>query len=327
MTNDLTTLSGSLTECKDQLISELANQGVTATYDPTTGLLGLIAKISEITPVVQTLTLTSNKSILSYADSESATLTATHSGGSGKTVEIYNAVTGVKIGDATDNNDGTYTYTYSASGYGDISMTATSGALESNAISIEDCYDIITGLTDETSKFGSSIALRNNGASTIVYDSTNQWYTWTNTVGSSESMIPLSNAKGLNSIEIIYDAYLTTHGSSILGLTTYHNSSNWERLSNLNYNTVVAKNVNGSFSETDAQLGTDIKNLWVHVKFTITNNTITKKITYNDTVIQEATENIDSTWFDSNTEYGLPVVWGTDWSNNSRFKNFKIKAI
>lgn len=48
MTNDLTTLDGSLDEMKDQLISELGDKGVTATFDSTTGLLGLVSKISDI---------------------------------------------------------------------------------------------------------------------------------------------------------------------------------------------------------------------------------------------------------------------------------------
>ena len=48
MTNDTSTLSGSLDEMKDQLISELANKGVTATFSSTTGLLGLIDKIGDI---------------------------------------------------------------------------------------------------------------------------------------------------------------------------------------------------------------------------------------------------------------------------------------
>ena len=48
MTNDTTTLSGSLDEMKDQLIDELDNKGVTATFDSTTGLLGLIGEISNI---------------------------------------------------------------------------------------------------------------------------------------------------------------------------------------------------------------------------------------------------------------------------------------
>ena len=48
MTNDTSTLSGSLDEMKDQLISELGDKGVTATFDSTTGLLGLIGEISNI---------------------------------------------------------------------------------------------------------------------------------------------------------------------------------------------------------------------------------------------------------------------------------------
>ncbi len=48
MTNDTTTLNGSLLEMKDQLIYELGQKGVTATYSSATGLLGLIAQISDI---------------------------------------------------------------------------------------------------------------------------------------------------------------------------------------------------------------------------------------------------------------------------------------
>ena len=48
MTNDTSTLSGSLDEMKDQLISELGDKGVTATFDSSTGLLGLIGEISNI---------------------------------------------------------------------------------------------------------------------------------------------------------------------------------------------------------------------------------------------------------------------------------------
>ena len=48
MVNDTSTLSGSLDEMKDQLISELGDKGVTATYSQSTGLLGLISKIGDI---------------------------------------------------------------------------------------------------------------------------------------------------------------------------------------------------------------------------------------------------------------------------------------
>ena len=48
MTNDTSTLQGSLNEMKDQLIDELDGKGVTATFDSSTGLLGLIGEISNI---------------------------------------------------------------------------------------------------------------------------------------------------------------------------------------------------------------------------------------------------------------------------------------
>lgn len=98
-------------------------------------------------PIQSIIRLITDKNILSYYDSETATLTATHSQGAGKSISVYNAVTGTKIGDMTDNNDGTYTYTYNSAGVGDISMTAVSGQTESNSVTIEDIYKYIATTT------------------------------------------------------------------------------------------------------------------------------------------------------------------------------------
>ena len=148
MTNDINTLNGALSELGETMADNLTTMGVTASASD--GLTTLAGKILDIQGG-EAIVLTTNKNILSYADSETATLTATHSGGAGKTVEIYNATTGTKIGDATDNNDGTYTYTYNSTGVGDISMTATSGTTESNSITIEDC--IKAGFTNWTGTY------------------------------------------------------------------------------------------------------------------------------------------------------------------------------
>ena len=61
MVNDTSTLNGSLLEMKDQLIYQLGQKGVTATYDSTTGLLGLIGEISNIQPVFYDGGVTGNK--------------------------------------------------------------------------------------------------------------------------------------------------------------------------------------------------------------------------------------------------------------------------
>lgn len=128
---------------KDQLVYELGQKGVTATFDPVTGLQGLISKIADIQGG-EAILLTTNKNILSYADSDTATLTAVHSGGSGKSLSVYNAVSGSKIGDMTDNQDGTYSYTYSSTGTGDISMTCATLTGESNSTTIEDCVKYLS---------------------------------------------------------------------------------------------------------------------------------------------------------------------------------------
>lgn len=97
------------------------------------------------------LELTSNKNILSYADSDSAILTATLSSSqpTGRTINIYNDDTDILLGSMTDNNDGTYTYTYHSAGVGDLTLRAeVSGSLLTKTFVVEDCLDCYTTSTD-----------------------------------------------------------------------------------------------------------------------------------------------------------------------------------
>lgn len=94
------------------------------------------------------LSLVSDKSVLSYADSESATLTATYSGGSGATVQLYDS-DDTLIGTMTDNDDGTYSYTYASTGVGDVGFYAKTGDTVSSTVSIEDC-NFFNTLTDSS---------------------------------------------------------------------------------------------------------------------------------------------------------------------------------
>ena len=92
------------------------------------------------------VTLTSDKSILSYADGDSATLTATvledSSAVSGETVEFYRYVDGtndVLLGsDVTDSN-GEAIYSYASAGIGDVELYAKVRTFVSKTYSIEDC--------------------------------------------------------------------------------------------------------------------------------------------------------------------------------------------
>ena len=151
MTNDTNTLNGALRELGETMAANLTQQGVSSTWDE--GLTTLAGKILNIspgpTPTPASITLTSDKSILSYADSESATLSATVKDSSsqvmeGVTVEFFNGST--SMGTATTNSSGVATKSYASAGSGDVSFTAGVGSLVSETYVVEDClvYDPLT---------------------------------------------------------------------------------------------------------------------------------------------------------------------------------------
>ena len=139
MTNDTSTLNGALQELGETMAANLVTMGVTdaSANDGLTTLAGKILDIP-VTPAGPTLTLTADKSILSYADSESAVLTATYSDGAGEIIQLYDG-NDVLLGTMTDQNDGTYTYTYASAGAGDLTFKAKLGSLVSETYSLEDC--------------------------------------------------------------------------------------------------------------------------------------------------------------------------------------------
>ena len=107
------------------------------------------------TPTPASVSLTSDKSILSYADSESATLSATVLDSSsnpieGVTVEFFKGNT--SLGTATTNSSGVATKSYSSTGAGDVSLTASAGTFVSEIYGIEDCIDY-DPLSTNNSKF------------------------------------------------------------------------------------------------------------------------------------------------------------------------------
>ena len=61
-------------------------------------------------------------------------MTATHSLGAGRTVNLYNTSDDSLIGTMTDNEDGTYSYTYNSQGIGDLTVCASDGNLLSETL-------------------------------------------------------------------------------------------------------------------------------------------------------------------------------------------------
>lgn len=319
MTNDTTTLQGSLVEMKDQLIYELGQKGVTASYDSSTGLLGLIGRISEIqqggscyhiefsedsyTPVggsvVLECTLQQN-----YVPLANATVTL--SDGS----SVYSSITN-QNGIATFNLNGlnaSATYTCSYSNVSDNCFVKVVEYL---------LYDDAS--TDQSSTlFGSNINLRNGG--TTITGWNDGYYTITQTSSQRESMRVLNDLTGIASDFCLeYDSYVEqVQGSS--GFVIYNSNTAWEKLtddSNSSKDYWYGYN-NGSFHENKFYGYDTTYKKWVHYKYTIQGTTFTMEVTYNGNIVVTHTETIHFTR-DNTTQYGLDSEWNRN--TTTRYKN------
>ena len=134
MTNDTNTLDGALMELGETMADNLTAQGVTASASD--GLTTLAGKVLDISGGGGTITLTSNKTEVIAYNNETCTITANYSEGTGATIGLY--INGTKIGNMTDNLDGTYSYTYTATGKGDLSINAKISNTISNTILLTD---------------------------------------------------------------------------------------------------------------------------------------------------------------------------------------------
>lgn len=175
MTNDPTTLSGALLEMKDQLIYELGQKGVTATYSSSTGLLGLIEKIGDIQTggscyhiefSEDSYVATGGSATLevylqsNYQPLPGATVTVTGSDSS-----LYTGITN-SAGVAeviVSNVSGTLTFTCSYQ-----SVTDTCTVTSQTYLIYDDCS------TDKTSNYGSSVAFSGSSSNTLAF-ATNEY--------------------------------------------------------------------------------------------------------------------------------------------------------
>ena len=205
MTNDLTTLDGSLTEMKDQLISELGDKGVTASYSSSTGLLGLISKIGDI-----------------------------ETGGGGATNIVQGTFTTANTGGGT----GSVSLSYSGNGYpialfiyvdgGPYNDSSGGNTTWYNSVSRYDCgfYSMVKSRTNTTPGYSTSGA-DNYGTVTIIYKnstSTATQYTRTSTMTANTYTSSSTNASASTLCAVFkgngksLSYYIGNRGSSSIGL-------------------------------------------------------------------------------------------------------------
>ena len=325
MTNDLSTLNGSLVEMKDQLIYELGQKGVSASYDSTTGLLGLIGKISEIQQggscyhiefSEASYTAVGGSATLeiylqeNYAPKSSATVTVTGSDGS-----VYNGITNSNgIAEFTVTGiSGTVTFTCSYS-----NVTDTCNVVVMNYLIYDDA-----SVDNSSTLFGSYISLRNNGTNSVTYDSSTPCYVLKNTRGSSESFRPYSALNGYtNSFKLTVRSKNINSDCCPIGLYYYLDNNNWGGVKDEGTVLWISSKINGSFTESNKGGNDHRYNEMTHeFIYDSVNNTLTINRYYNGAIEHTQVMNIPVTLTSS-------VKWGTtlSWDNNATCEVYEIIA-
>lgn len=317
----------------NDIVQSGSSVSFTGTVRSGTGRLmsGQTVYLFEETPIL----LSCDVNVLSYADSDSATLTATYSEGSGATVKLYDASDNSLVGVMTDNGDGTYSYTYSSQGVGDVGFYAKSGRFVSETHSIEDCnfYDSST-----SNKISTNYDTTNATNGALSYDSTESAYKFV-VANISQNRIGTVFVKDFTvskNVEIDYWVKLGSdydiNTQSRLGL---FNSSNQGIVGQLGYwgsaSTDKTTDIASLSSPTDS--GTTLvssnydfsKSTWYHAVMRFEDGAITYKLyDANDTLLNTVTGTTSIFSTDTN-KVGIQLLY----SQNATiyFKNLKIKAL
>ena len=322
MTNDLSTLSGALLEMKDELIYQLGQKGVTASYDSTTGLLGLIGEISNIQTgggscyhiefSESSYTAVGGSATLevylqsNYAPLSGATVTVTGSDSS-----LYSGITNNEgIAQVTVSNiSGTVTFTCT---YSNVSDTCT---VTSSSYIVD-----ISGMTDQSNEFGTILNFRSNGSAgsgSMSYDSTNHYYVFASTGTGQERFISLPALTGYNNFKMTFEAQVvTTH---LFGFGEFVGSTN------TNCSVFIGRDTN-KFTKhqgNDTQIASGASSATWY-KFIVTVDSTGYYVTITDLNDNVKVDNYRCTISNSNTtQYGF--TWG--WQGTSqRFYLRNIKA-
>ena len=324
MPNDLSTLNGSLVEMKDQLIYELGQKGVTASYDSSTGLLGLIGKISEIQ------TGGSCYHIEFSEDSYTAT-------GGAVTLECtlqqnYAPLPNVSV----SLSDGSSVYSSITNSQGIATFTLTglisSGTWTCSYNNVTDTCNVIVmnyliyddaSVDNSSTLFGSYISLRNKGTNTVTYDSSTPCYVLKNTRSSSESFRSYTALDGYTgSFKMIVRSKCTSSSACPISLYYYLDSNNWGGVKDEHANIWISSKTNGSFTESNKggtnHLTSELTDEFIYDS---TSNTLTINRYYNGSLEHTQVMNIPVT-LNSN------VKWGTtlSWDNNATCEVYEIIA-
>lgn len=334
MTNDLNTLSGALLEMKDQLIYELGQKGVTATYSSSTGLLGLIGKIGDIQTggggscyhiefVQSSYTATGGTATVSvYLQSNYAPL-------SGATVTFTSSTSTSTTATTDSNGIATATITFSASttltaSYSNVSDTAS--VTYSNIYFLDECS------TNNTSQYSTTWCYRyENTLPSLTFSSSTNGYQFSRSTSKdtfSGYIIP--NCQGLDNVKIRMKVKLNNSSSDAynqfaIGMSdstynAYNTAFSMFRIRGDN----KADIVEAEGHETSVSSSVSVRNAWRYVEIAKSGSSVTFKV-YDDNLSQLTTKS--HTLYFSYTNPYFFFVLNNNTSNTKYIKEIRVEPI
>ena len=326
MTNDTSTLNGALTELGELLADNLVTMGVTDAQasDGLTTLANRILDIEQGGGGCVMVDLVTDKSIVSYYHTESATLTATVTVDgvlkSGESVQFY--IDDVAWGSpVTTNASGVATKTYSANGTGDITIKAQC-KYASKTCAIEDMFAYDDATTDKSNKFS---FISNPTSSSISHQTDHYAVSYSRTPESNPVKINLAQFVCDGDFEASIDVYYTASSSrqwtwKVSGNDTflYNNMSEIGAWSSSR----ILRTFEGTTSHGSNPSGTLPTSTWLTLKFKRENGNISLDV-YNGSSHLNTYSSTGWT-VSTNTIMGLQM---SEYVSSFYFKNIKVKAL
>lgn len=295
-----------------------------------------IGYVGEIGSLVDSISLTTDKNILSSHHSEYAILSATvlDNGGnpsSDITVEFFKDST--SLGTSTTNNNGIATKMYTATGEGDVLITAKAEEVTSNTVTIEDCIVYDNATTDKSNTY--NIIDYSNVPYSLTHDPNNNHYVFYRAGKPDKfTIIEFGNTEAQ---EVYFEcdwnpySFVVSNGyNAIFDIRDMNNVVDGANGNGIQWGTWSSQKFIRYFKNssgiTRTQNGTVSSNVWYRMKATIKNGEISAQIynLNNDSLVHS------QTWIDTisvNIYYALFGVFIGNNSTTSYLKNIKFKVL
>lgn len=324
MVNDTSTVAGALQECIDHLEDNLAAKGVTASYAPSTGMIGLIDEI---------LNIQTGGSCYHIEFSESS---YTAVGGSA-TLEVYlqsnyQPLSGATV-TVTGSDSSLYTGITNSSGIAEIIVSSITGTVTFTAsysnvtdtctvigesYLFYDACDSSAGLTN----YGTSILLEGGSNATMTYDSAENAYKIT-TPDTKSKCIPINVLTDVDNFKFEADikpVSLFGLGFSVSGGTgngcVVGFSADSDHLYGWKY-------TNGIFGTLFSDISGLVDTGYLHITVTVEGTSLNVSITDTNNTTKTKTATLPS----YSTRYiGIGLGSGTS-NQNGYIKNIKVESL